>query len=145
MNGSIDIKILDRLYTVACAKDEEVKIKNLSNLLEKKAKLIKEKYGIIPERNLLFMIALMIADEAVKVHNKNIDHENNVVELKAKIDSLEKELYQKSQDKDTKLSETQYIIEKILNRVQQINLSIKDEIKQLSLKTGIVIDGEKNE
>ena len=134
MVESIDIKILDRLYTIACSKDEEQRVRNVSFLLEKKAKIIKEKYGSIPERNMLFMISLMIADEAVKVHSKNANYENDIAELKKQINLFEQKQNQQMQDSDLKLSETIYILEKILNRIQQINSSIKEETQQLSIK-----------
>ena len=135
MVESIDIKILDRLYTIACSKEEEQRVRSLSSLLEKKAKIIKEKYGTIPERNMLFMIGLMIADEAVKVHNKNVNYENDITELKKQINLLEQKQNQQIQNTDLKLSETVYILEKILNRIQQINFSIQEETKQLSINT----------
>ena len=132
MVESIDIKILDRLYTIACTKDEEARVRNLSLLLEKKAIIIKEKYGILPERNLLFMIALMIADEALKVHTKKSDFENTITQLQNKINILEQNKDKQEQDVTVKVSELSYMLEKILNRIQQINISLKDEIKNLS-------------
>ncbi len=135
MVESIDIKILDRVYTIACTKDEEARVKNLSSLLEKKAIIIREKYGQLPERNLLFMIGLMIADEAFKVHTKKSDFENTINQLQNKINLMEQSKDKQNQEATLKVSEITYMLEKILNRIQQINISLKSEIEKLSNNT----------
>ncbi len=132
MAGSIDVKILDRLYTVACGADEEEKVRRLTMFMEKKARLIAENHGMISERNLLFMIGMMITDEALKVHSKIANFETEIANLQSQIKALSNEQSQHAQDITIKSDETVYILEKILNRVTQINSSIKDEIKNLS-------------
>jgi cell division protein ZapA (FtsZ GTPase activity inhibitor) len=132
MAGSIDVKILDRFYTVACSSNEEEKVRKLAMFMEKKARLAVENYGIIPERNLLFMIGMMITDEALKVHNKIANFESEISKLQSQIEALSKEQNQQSQDISVKSDETVYILEKVLNRVIQINTSIKDEINKLT-------------
>ena len=69
--ASIDVRINNKVYTIACSPNDEAKVKNLANFMDKKARNIISYHPDISENTMLLMLGMVITDEALKIREKN--------------------------------------------------------------------------
>ena len=69
--AQVTITINSREYSVACEDGQELRIIQLANLLDEKAKMICSGVGQVQENMLLAMVGLLIADELCELKKNN--------------------------------------------------------------------------
>ena|SRR5574344_2146776 len=86
--SQVTITINSREYAVACEDGQEVRIIQLSKILDEKARLLTQGGGQINENMLLAMVGLLLADELseVKKGNTQPPNNNNVVDNQRLVD-----------------------------------------------------------
>ncbi len=77
--AQVTITINSREYMVACEDGQELRIIQLANLLDEKAKMITQNAGQVNENMLLAMVGLLVADELSEL-KKNAKASTPVVE-----------------------------------------------------------------
>ena len=75
--SQISITINSREYPVACEDGQEVRIMQLADILDEKAKLLAGDTNQISESHLLAMIGLLLADELSELKKGKSGTENN--------------------------------------------------------------------
>jgi len=88
--SSVNIRVLDKDYTVACPDGEEASLLASADLLNKKVQEIKERGSIIGSERIAVMAALNLAHEflAADSENSNLNQvDQRIHSLKDKIDS----------------------------------------------------------
>ncbi len=141
--ASIDVRINNKVYTIACSPNDEAKVKNLANFMDKKARNIISDHPDISENTMLLMLGMVITDEALKIREKAISLEKELEELHSKTQEIQNRQDKFKEEINMKDQETVYILEKIVSRVGQINDILSDEIKTLT--TEITEPKEKSE
>lgn len=141
--ASIDVRINNKVYTIACSPNDEAKVKNLANFMDKKARNIISDHPDISENTMLLMLGMVITDEALKIREKAISLEKELEELHSKTQEIQNRQNKFKEEINMKDQETVYILEKIVSRVGQINDILSDEIKTLT--TEITEPKEKSE
>ena len=141
--ASIDVRINNKVYTIACSPNDEAKVKNLANFMDKKARNIISYHPDISENTMLLMLGMVITDEALKIREKSISLEKELEELHSKTQEIQNRQDKFKEEINMKDQETVYILEKIVSRVGQINDILSDEIKTLT--TEITEPKEKSE
>ena len=69
--AQVTITINSREYAVACEDGQEVRIIQLSRILDEKAKLLTQGGGQVNENMLLAMVGLLFADELTELKKNN--------------------------------------------------------------------------
>lgn len=69
--AQVTITINAREYAVACEDGQEVRIIQLSRILDEKARLLTQGGGQVNENMLLAMVGLLLADELVELKKNN--------------------------------------------------------------------------
>lgn len=69
--AQVTITINSREYSVACEDGQELRIIQLANMLDEKAKMITSGAGQVQENMLLAMVGLLIADELSELKKNN--------------------------------------------------------------------------
>lgn len=78
--AQVTITINNREYAVACEDGQEVRIIQLSRLLDEKAKLLTANSGQVNENMLLAMVGLLIADELSELKKNQTSSNSNPVD-----------------------------------------------------------------
>lgn len=92
--AQVTITINNREYAVACEDGQEVRIIQLSRLLDEKAKLLTANSGQVNENMLLAMVGLLIADELSEL-KKNQTSSNSASVDNSRIPEIDKPLAEK--------------------------------------------------
>lgn len=69
--AQVTITINSREYSVACEDGQELRIIQLANMLDEKAKMITSGAGQVQENMLLAMVGLLVADELSELKKNN--------------------------------------------------------------------------
>lgn len=69
--AQVTITINSREYSVACEDGQELRIVQLANILDEKAKMITSGAGQVQENMLLAMVGLLVADELCELKKNN--------------------------------------------------------------------------
>ena len=89
--NSLDIRIMDKDYTVVCPKDQQVQLIDSARFLNNRLTEIKRKGSIIGSERIAVMAALNLAHELLssqKNTNSCADLDNRVLNLHNRIDSV---------------------------------------------------------
>ena len=70
--AQVTITINSREYAVACEDGQEVRIIQLSRILDEKARLLTQGGGQVNENMLLAMVGLLLADELTELFRANV-------------------------------------------------------------------------
>ena len=116
----LEISIGGRLFSVACANEEQEKVKEAAALINEEADSIQSQLGRLPESKMLLLSALMIADRLVDVENESKlfkEKSEDLSDLKRKNKELE-------QQRDTLNSDYQKLekfVERMLAKLEMIS------------------------
>ena len=116
----LEISIGGRLFSVACANEEQEKVKEAAALINEEADSIQSQLGRLPESKMLLLSALMIADRLVDVENESKlfkEKSEDLSDLKRKNKELE-------QQRDTLKSDYQKLekfVERMLAKLEMIS------------------------
>lgn len=69
--AQVTITINTREYSVACEDGQELRIVQLANILDEKAKMITSGAGQVQENMLLAMVGLLVADDLCELKKNN--------------------------------------------------------------------------
>lgn len=101
--AQVTISINSREYAIACEDGQELRILQLSRLLDEKAKLLTDGSTQINESMLLAMVGLLLADELSELKKeKNIPEIIPLIDT-AKLEKIDEELALKIKTLDDKL------------------------------------------
>lgn len=89
--AQVTITINNREYAVACEDGQEVRIIQLSRILDEKAKLLTSSSGQVNENMLLAMVGLLVADEVSELR-KAAAGSNNLVVDNSRIPEIDRTL-----------------------------------------------------
>lgn len=87
---SVNIRVLDKEYTVACPDGEKISLQASAELLNTKIKEIKDRGSIIGSERIAVMAALNLAHEFLKANSSShslSEVDKRIHHLKEKIDS----------------------------------------------------------
>jgi len=87
-NNSVDIKVLDKDYRVACPAEEQDALRASAEFLNGKLDEIRSKGSIIGTERIAVMAALNLAHELVTGQ----DHQDNYDDLDSRVDNLHKKI-----------------------------------------------------
>ncbi len=87
--SQITITINSREYPIACEDGQELRIMQLADILDEKAKLIAGDSSQINESLLMTMVGLLLADELSEA-KKNVDNPGNLNERKVNPEDMQK-------------------------------------------------------
>lgn len=88
--NSVNIRVLDKDYTVACPEGEKVSLQASAELLNSKIKEIKDRGSIIGSERIAVMAALNLAHEFLKANTSShslTEVDKKIHHLKEKIDA----------------------------------------------------------
>ena len=85
----IYITIGGRQFEVACQEGEESYLHSAAKMLDDEAQVLSDQVGRMPEARMLLMAGLSLADKTAGLEEKVKESETQMVELRAKIDTLE--------------------------------------------------------
>ncbi len=82
--AQVTITINSREYAIACEDGQEVRLIQLSRLLDEKAKMLTSASGQVNENMLLTMVGLLLADELTELKKGNPTEVKNDEDIAAK-------------------------------------------------------------
>ncbi len=119
----LEISIGGRIFSVACDKEEQEKVREAAELINEEADAIQSTLGRLPESKMLLLSALMIADRLVELESESkVFREKSEDLLEAK--NKNKELEQKINSIEDDYQKLEKFVEKMLVKLENVsNLS----------------------
>jgi cell division protein ZapA len=83
--AQVAVTIAGRVYRVACDEGEEVRLGELTQLVDGKIEGMRQRFGEIGDQRLTIMAAITIADELTESHRRVSELEAELVDLKSNL------------------------------------------------------------